>query len=378
MLEKVRLVNRMRFRLKRRKISTRLFQIVVVTAVLTLFLYLLFQAGLSEPPPAAPDYAWLSTRNLSHFIRPQEETALVQPAPCVGDETKLLVVVFSAPSNWEARKAVRRTWGQRFATSPHVRILFILGKPDGQEDSQRLRSEAEEFSDILQEDFRDTYLNLTLKTTFMLKWASKACTGTKYVFKLDDDVHVNSDRMWQLLESSHLYFKNIAMQDFEGNEMHRSVDYALIGHVMNTVPIRDPVSKWYLPPAFYPLNIFPKFLSGTGYIFTGSLLSVLYNCALRTPYVNLEDVFLTGLCATTQLGLRLTHSWEFQWRPMAVGGSHACNFKQSVLVHGPFEPHQLQEIWDKTQDDLLCDTLLFSIMSHLSAVIAFVRNIFRF
>jgi hypothetical protein len=30
------------------------------------------------------------------------------------------------------------------------------------------------------------------------------------------------------------------------------------------------------------------------------------------------------------------------------------------------------------QDDLLCDTLLFSIMSHLSAVIAFVRNLFRF
>ena len=46
---------------------------------------------------------------------------------------------------------------------------------------------------------------------------------------------------------------------------------------------------------------------------------------------------------------RLTHSWEFQWRPMAVGGSHACNFKQAVLVHGPFQPQQLEQIWDKTQ-----------------------------
>ena len=28
------------------------------------------------------------------------------------------------------------------------------------------------------------------------------------------------------------------MRDYEGNEMHKGVDYALIGHVMNTVPIR--------------------------------------------------------------------------------------------------------------------------------------------
>ena len=39
-------------------------------------------------------------------------------------------------------------------------------------------------------------------------------------------------------ESSHLYFKNIAMHDYEGKELHKSVDYALIGHVMNTVPTR--------------------------------------------------------------------------------------------------------------------------------------------
>jgi hypothetical protein len=28
------------------------------------------------------------------------------------------------------------------------------------------------------------------------------------------------------------------MQDYMGKELHQSVDYALIGHVMNTVPIR--------------------------------------------------------------------------------------------------------------------------------------------
>ena len=64
---------------------------------------------------------------------------------------------------------------------------------------RRLTSEANDFSDILLEDFRDTYLNLTLKTTFLLKWAAKSCATTKYVFKIDDDVFVNSERMWLLL-----------------------------------------------------------------------------------------------------------------------------------------------------------------------------------
>jgi hypothetical protein len=40
------------------------------------------------------------------------------------------------------------------------------------------------FEDILYEDFEDTYLNLTLKTSFMLKWSIKNCPQTKFIFKV--------------------------------------------------------------------------------------------------------------------------------------------------------------------------------------------------
>ena len=43
MFEKVRLVNKMKIRMRRRKFSTRFFQVCVVTVVITLFLYFLFQ-----------------------------------------------------------------------------------------------------------------------------------------------------------------------------------------------------------------------------------------------------------------------------------------------------------------------------------------------
>lgn len=377
MMEKVRLVNKLRIRMKRRKISTRIIQMCVVTAVVTLFMYCIFQAGMSRVPPPLPDFSWLKTRNMSHFIKPSEETAIVEPPSCGDSNIKLLVFVFSAPANLESRRVIRSTWGSKLKKSDNVRVYFILGRTKDSELHNKIITESGDYEDVLVEEFQDTYLNLTLKTTFMLKWSSQHCTQAKFVFKVDDDVYLNSIKLWEALESTHLYFKSITFQDPNGEERTRSADYALIGAVQNSIPIRDPTSKWYLPPTFYPLNIFPKFLSGTGYVFSGSLSTPLYHCAIKTPFINLEDVFLTGLCATTQLGLRLTHHPGFQWRPMAVGGGHTCNFMQSVLVHGSYDAAALQDIFDKTQDNLLCDTLLFSVMSWVSSFTDFFRSLFR-
>ena len=41
------------------------------------------------------------------------------------------------------------------------------------------------------------------------------------------------------------------------------------------------MSRYYLSPQLYPHEKLPTFLSGTAYIFSGSLLSLLYSCALR-------------------------------------------------------------------------------------------------
>ena len=65
--------------------------------------------------------------------------------------------------------------------------------------------------------------------------------------------------------------------------------------------------KHFLPKRHYPDFHLPEFLSGPAYIFSGNLVSDLYDCALQTDYINLEDVFTTGLCARRKLGLTLTH-----------------------------------------------------------------------
>ena len=51
---------------------------------------------------------------------------------------------------------------------------------------------------------------------------------------MDDDVFVNPEKMWSSLDSSLLHS---VMVNIPGKNP-ASIDYALIGHVMNTVPIR--------------------------------------------------------------------------------------------------------------------------------------------
>ena len=67
-----------------------------------------------------------------------------------------------------------------------------------------------------------------------------------------------------------------------------------------TVPERDPNKKLYLPSKFYPLNIFPRYISGSGYVITSSIVPMLYTCMLRTPYMNLvRQINLLGLLTSS-------------------------------------------------------------------------------
>ena len=62
------------------------------------------------------------------------------------------------------------------------------------------------------------------------------------------------------------------------------------------------------------------FVSGPAYAFSGNLVERLYHCATRDAQdYPLEDVFLSGNCATLQLGLNLTSEPRMRWRkPMLI------------------------------------------------------------
>uniref|UniRef100_A0A8C1RA65 Hexosyltransferase n=1 Tax=Cyprinus carpio TaxID=7962 RepID=A0A8C1RA65_CYPCA len=49
------------------------------------------------------------------------------------------------------------------------------------------------YHDIIQQDYRDTYNNLTLKTLIGMYWITKYCPEAKYILKTDSDMFVNTE-----------------------------------------------------------------------------------------------------------------------------------------------------------------------------------------
>ncbi len=47
------------------------------------------------------------------------------------------------------------------------------------------------YGDLVQENFLDSYRNLTLKTLMGIRWASIYCANAKFIVKIDDDVVLN-------------------------------------------------------------------------------------------------------------------------------------------------------------------------------------------
>ncbi|NXG11142.1 B3GT1 galactosyltransferase, partial [Sakesphorus luctuosus] len=93
----------------------------------------------------------------------------------------------------------------------------------------QLREEDELHRDLLQQDFLDTYHNLTLKTLMGLEWVSRFCPGATYVMKADHDVFLNVEFL----------VRRLLVPPRRG---------LATGHVYrNTGPLRRRVYKWFVP-----------------------------------------------------------------------------------------------------------------------------------
>ena len=133
---------------------------------------------------------------------------------CEGTNVFLLVYVHTAPRNWKRRMMIRQTWGDvRQYTQHVVRVVFVLGTSttDGWPNiSESLALENDLYHDIVQENYIDSYRNLTYKAIGALRWIQRYCPQTKFVLKTDDDLFVNMfDLLQRIDEQYSSYSKTI-------------------------------------------------------------------------------------------------------------------------------------------------------------------------
>ena len=147
--------------MKRIRYSPKIVRLVLLAATGILLLYFL------RTPEKLPDISWLSTRNMTVFLRPGERTVIREPSSCsVSSDTSLLVAVFSAPGHTLARTTIRRTWGKKMTEYSGVKLVFMLGQDSVHH--KALLLEADDNHDMIIDAFHDPYLKPTLMTAFLL------------------------------------------------------------------------------------------------------------------------------------------------------------------------------------------------------------------
>ena len=276
----------------------------------------------------------------------------------------LVVVVPSSIRNWVERKAIRNSWGRwlidvsftksgsqqrtlrdsssvgkvhnntwstignngKLETSNKSKVayefdelnsmlksklVFLLGRElRGNQPSQSILKEQKLYGDLLVEDFVDSYQNLTLKSCFMLKYIRDKCRGAKFVAKIDDDIFLHVPNLHNTLLDK------------------TSPDELLMGSLFcNSSPVKNPMDKWYCPNHMFTGDTYPNYLSGTGYVVSGNLMSPLLEAALVTPLFHMEDIYVTGILAA-KIGVHPTDDVGFSER---TRGINPCLFQVSAF-----------------------------------------------
>ncbi|XP_034953392.1 beta-1,3-galactosyltransferase 1-like [Zootoca vivipara] len=283
---------------------------------------------ISPPPPVA-------TRHPLEVVYSTDYKFLLnEPNKCRERSPFLILLVITEPQHFPTRQAIRQTWGNK-SSVPGVSILrlFLTGVHPkfGYPLQALLEEESSIHRDIIQQDFLDTYNNLTLKTLMGMEWISKFCPNATYAVKADSDIFLNVNYMVSQLLQPHLPPKKNYMTGY----IYR-----------NAKPVRDKASKWYVPREVYLNETYPPFCAGSGYVFSGDLAKKIYQVAKTIKVINMEDVFM-GICLY-ELGISMTNSPLGLFNPFKVK-YEKCKFSKVVVVHY-YRPEELLQIWPDFRD----------------------------
>ncbi|XP_017866840.1 PREDICTED: beta-1,3-galactosyltransferase 1 [Drosophila arizonae] len=375
---------RQRLRISSPRFLRRICHFVLLIFVFLFFRYIILpNISIYEQKRHVPLADWSANTSLDikDYIQAQQESALIIPRDFCRNKTFLIIAVCTGLNNFVERQTIRETWGnttefnypafaklhahlkgpyqppmekrlQFYADylkgegenlTASVRIIFIVGRQSyeshlGNETLVRLHSEAELYNDIIQEDFIDTYNNLTLKSVMALKHISKSCLKTcAYFLKCDDDTFVNVPNLLHFLLGGTVPLYNDTLDYHDRGSMVvmaqrnrlNATSNVMIGHQFcNVVPVSDVSSKWYIPYYMYQDEVYPKYLSGAGYLMSIDVVERLFEASLNTSLIYLEDIYITGLCAN-RANIKRKHQPLFSF----TSSPHLCAFKGSITQH---------------------------------------------
>ncbi|KAM4043006.1 lactosylceramide 1,3-N-acetyl-beta-D-glucosaminyltransferase isoform 1-T5 [Anomaloglossus baeobatrachus] len=250
----------------------------------------------------------------------------------------LLLFVKTSPENRRRRDAIRRTWGNEHYIRSHydanIKVMFALGvyrDPSKRNLLQKqLENENKLYNDLVQQDFLDTFHNLTLKFLLQFGWVNAYCPNAKFIMTADDDIFIHTPNLVSYLNG--LY--RIGVQDFWIGRVHRG-----------SPPVRKKNSKYYVPYEMYQWPSYPDYTAGAAYVVSQDVAARVYEASqtLNTS-LYIDDVFM-GICAN-KVGVVPQYHHFFSGEGKAP--YHQCIYNRMMTSHGHLD--DLHYLWRQATD----------------------------
>lgn len=242
------------------------------------------------------------------------------------DDVFLLLFVKSSPKNFEQRQAIRDTWGnESFVWAElgvNLRVVFAVGVYPYVKERYKVQTallkEDQVYGDLIQQNFADTFYNLTAKLILQFHWSHMYCPQAHFLMSADDDVFVHMPNLVKYLQHTH--------------SSQSGAKNLWVGHVhRGSPPVRYKHSKYHVPYDLYPWPSYPDYTAGAGYVVSGDVAAKIYQATLLlTSSVYIDDVFM-GICAKT-MGVSPQHHVYFSGEGKAP--YHPCIYDHMITSHG--------------------------------------------
>ena len=257
------------------------------------------------------------------------------------NDTQVVLLVHSYHDFIERRQAIRQTWGGAVTSkrwpnvnmTVNVRIAFVFGVHANMSGNWKLLREQDQYGDIVQGDFIDSYKNMTLKSLLGLKWVTEHCPMVKHVIKTDDDMIINFPYLLSVLRET-------------------DMTWSIMGPLNLGAKVYRSRSKWSLTKSEFPFFYFPPYESGSAYIISMDLVRPLLECSDYVPYIFVDDVYITGILGKI---LKVRHKRQKGFAYWTNKEPHACDVINNKIITGTRVKPALQySLWKDIETNIYC------------------------
>ena len=231
------------------------------------------------------------------------------PNVCSDQDIYIIAYVHTAPQHYKRRIVIRHTWGDSSYYDIQIRVVFVMGLAaddvNASYDVQRaLEFEAARYGDIVQEDFLDTYRNLTYKAVAALRWISRYCSHARYVLKTDDDIFVNAFNLLRYLRRIDRISRTATT---DAAAVHpRGLLLCLVWYSMKVM--RE--GKWRTSREEWHDDRYPIYCSGCAFLMSIDVAVAMHRISYDVPFFWVDDFYVTGLLPL-KLGPSLVQHSQF-------------------------------------------------------------------